>query len=127
MLDISQALGQKEYDYEIVHPADEEVKFFCKVTGMKEDLKVYRQYEGKTTVKNGVSFKEDPNYYEIGRVKFVKTIVNWEGITEKGKPWPCTTENKSLLWDRYHKTLGDFIIKELEARVAAEVQLESGN
>ena len=38
-----------------------------------------------------------------------KAVVNWRGITEGGKPWPCTDENKKKFFSKFIGTRGEFV------------------
>lgn len=134
-LDVTGIFDKKPYDYEIHHPSKDlkEVVFECKAPSLKEDMGFAKKHPGKTVVdEKGESHTEDADVYEIGREKFLATVVGWRGITEKGedgkpKPWPCTDENKTLLYDRHFEHIGKYILDKIKELAAAEIGMQSGN
>jgi len=43
----------------------------------------------------------------------VKNVENWEGITNKGVPLPCTNDNKVLVFTQFQNRV-DFLFKQMK-------------
>ena len=129
-LDIAAARHSKEYDFEIVHPKYDEVKFRCKASGIKDDQALIKKHTPPPKFVRGKQVQGETNWHEVLREKFNRTVVDWTGITDSqngGAEVPCDQDAKNDIYNRYSETLCQDIMEEVKERVAAEVGMDLGN
>jgi hypothetical protein len=117
-------LNEVEDTFRIPHPdavGNEDLKdvfFITRPLTRRENLKLYN----RTKKKNGdVSdeFTDD---------LFVRILIDWEGITQKGSPLPCTEEHKRSLCSKPGLApLIDYIIEETQKKSRDQLGIEEKN
>jgi hypothetical protein len=129
MLEIGELLESKEYDCIVEHPENQDIKFYCKYLGLRENLNISEKYQGKTVVKRGKEVKEDSDdNYGFSKERFLLTVQDWEGITKNGQPWPCNDENKETMFaNAALEPLVEHILKSVKDAQHSNLGLSLGN